>query len=194
MKSSLRSLRGWFYRNIPSWNRYYHGKRLAGLERRWALETKGFTKEGFVRILKKRFLRGALKGHWLELRAGDGLVGSLGTWLESLGSGWVVEAWENRPIPLQQLRMARLRTRIEDGRLTDWKVRRNHDIPDGISTRGVREASAVCRAVRQNGLRPRWIGIWNPSRRSLWAQRFEASGYKLELAWHNMEFYRRRSA
>lgn len=189
MKRILRSLRGWFYRKLPSWNRSSHAKRLAGLDRRWNLEGDGFTKEGFFRILHYKFLREAQGGLWLELRVGDGLVGSLGAWLEQV-EGWKVEAWEDRKFPFERLRSNRPRSRVVGARLTDWAIRKESSTPDGIATRGVREASAVCRAVRQNGLRPRWIGIWNPRRCAVWAQRLQACGYRLELAWHNMEFYR----
>lgn len=189
LKRILRSLRGWLYRRLPSWSRSCHAKRLAGLDRRWNLERDGFTKEGFFQILRQRFLKGTQDGVWLELRVGDGLVGSLGAWLEQV-DGWKVEAWEDRVFPLERLRINRPRSQVVGGRLTDWAARKESSIPDGITTRGVQEASAVCRAVRQKRLCPRWIGIWNPSRKPVWAQRLQASGYRLELAWHNMEFYR----
>lgn len=190
LKKLLRSLRGWFYRSLPSRGRSWHTKRLAGLDRRWKLEGDGFTKEGFFQILHHKFLQEAQGGLWLELRVGDGLVGSLGSWLESSGPGWQVEAWEDRKFPFERLRSNRPRSRVVGARLTDWAIRKESSIPDGIATRGVREASAVCRAVRQQNKSPRWIGIWNPSRRPVWAQRLQACGYRLELAWHNMEFYR----
>ncbi len=189
MKRILRSLRGWLYRKLPSWNRSSHTKRLAGLDRRWNLEKDGFTKEGLWRILRIKYFQGTREGHWLELRAGDGLVGSLGIWLETMGAGWSVESWEDRQLPLRQLQVSRPHTRVVAARLTDWKQRKSGDLPDGISTRGVREASAICRAVRKKRIRPRWIVIWNPSRRPVWAQRLQAKGYRLELAWHNLEFY-----
>ena len=190
MKRLLRAVRGWFYRRIPSWSRSSHGKRLAGFERRWNLEGEGFTKEGFIRILRKNFLCGTNRGLWLELRGGDGLVGSLAGWLDSGDSGWKVEAWEDRPDPLRQLRGFRPKAKVIDQRLTDWTRRMNVDPPDGITARGNREASAVCRAIRCCGLRPRWIGIWNPSRRPLWARRLQCHGYRLELTYERMEFYR----
>jgi len=192
LKRILRSLRGWVYRRLPSWNWSSHRKRLAGLDRRWNLERDGFTKEGFFQILHQRFLEGIRDGLWLELRAGDGLVGSLGAWLEQV-DGWKVEAWEDRVFPLERLQINRPRSQVVGGRLTDWARREDRACPVGITTRGMREASAVCRAVREKGLSPRWIGIWNPSRRPVWAQRLQACGYRLELAWHNTEFYRRVS-
>lgn len=194
LKRLLRAFRGWLYRRLTSRSRSSHGKRLAGFERRWNLEGDGFTKEGFIRILRERFLLNTQKGLWLELRAGDGLVGSLGIWLESDSPEWRVEAWEDRADPLDQLRVFRPRTRVVDGRLTDWRLRMDEAIPDGITTRGIREASAVCRAVRRQTVRPRWIGIWNPSRRSVWARRLESCGYRLEVVYERMEFFRGETA
>jgi hypothetical protein len=190
-KSWIRNFRGWLYRQLPSWGTALHRKRVTGYERRWGLEQEGFCKEGFFRVFRENFLKGGKGGTFLELRAGDGLVGSLGVWLESLGGTWKVESWEDRPDPLRQLRIRRPGTKIVAARLTDWGKGKEAAIPDGISTRGVREASAICRAVRKKSSRPRWIVIWNPSRRPIWAQRLQAKRYRLELAWHNLEFYRR---
>jgi hypothetical protein len=139
------------------------------------------------------FLQRREGGFFLELRAGDGLVGSLGVWLESLGGTWKVESWEDRYLPLRQLRAHRSQSKILEGRLTHWISKDLVNDPDGITTRGAREASGVCRAIRKFQIRPRWIGIWNPSRRPVWLKRLGKSGYRLELIYERMEFYRCRS-
>ena len=189
MKSILRELRGCLYRRLPSWGTVLHRKRMTGYERRWGLEQEGFCKAGFFKIFHKKLLQGKKDGFFLELRAGDGLVGSLGVWLESLGGTWRVESWEDRPLPLEQLRAHRIRSKILEGRLTHWLSKNSVQDPDGITTRGARETSGVCRAIRQSQIRPRWIGIWNPSRRPVWLKRLEKSGYRLALVYERMEFY-----
>lgn len=188
-KSWIRNLRGWLYRQLPSWGMTLHRKRVTGYERRWGLEQEGFCKEGFFKIFHKKLLQGKKDGFFLELRAGDGLVGSLGVWLESLGGTWRVESWEDRPLPLEQLRAHRIRSKILEGRLTRWLSKNSVQDPDGITTRGSRETSGVCRAIRQSQIRPRWIGIWNPSRRPVWLKRLEKNGYRLALVYERMEFY-----
>ena len=189
LKGWIRNFRGWLYRQLPSWGTTFHRKRMSGYERRWGLEQEGFCKEGLFKIFHKKLLLGKKGGFFLELRAGDGLVGSLGVWLESFGGEWKVESWEDRPLPLQQLRVHRIRSKILEGRLTRWLSKDLVENPDGITTRGVREASGVCRAIRQSQIRPLWIGIWNPSRRPVWLKRLEKSGYGLELVYDRMEFY-----
>ena len=191
-KSCIRNFRGWLYRQLPSWGTALHRKRVTGYERRWGLEQEGFCKEGFFKVFRENFLKGGKGGTFLELRAGDGLVGSLGVWLESLGGAWKVESWEDRPLPLRQLRANRFQSKILEGRLTRWQSNDLVQEPDGITTRGVREASGVCRAIRQSQIRPRWIGIWNPSRRPVWLKRLEKSGYLLALVYGRMEFYQAR--
>ena len=99
MKLDLRFLRGWLYRRYPAISRGWYRKKLAGYERRWGLEDHGFTKEGFFRVFHEKFLEGKRPGRVYELAAGNGLVGSLGVWLEELSGGWSVEAWEHRPFP-----------------------------------------------------------------------------------------------
>ena len=188
-KSWIRNFRGWLYRQLPSWGTALHRNRVTGYERRWGLEQEGFCKEGFFRVFREKFLKGGEGGTFLELRAGDGLVGSLGVWLESLGGTWKVESWEDRPIPLRQLRAHRFQAKIVEGRLTRGLSKDLMQDPEGITTRGAREASVVCRAIRQSQIRPRWIGIWNPSRRPVWLRRMGKSGYRLALIYERMEFY-----
>jgi hypothetical protein len=165
-------------------------KKLAGYGRRWGLEQEGFTKEGFFKVLQKRVLRDVKVGRVYELVAGDGLVGSLGVWIEGLGKEWSVEAWEHQPHPLAALRKNRPAAEIHAGRLTGWSANERRKDLVGITTRGAREAAGVCREIRTGQIRPCWIGIWNPSRRPVWFHRMRSAGYQLVLVYQGMEFYR----
>jgi hypothetical protein len=189
MKLALRFLRGWLYRRYPAVSRGWYRKKLAGYERRWGLEQEGFTKEGFFKVLQKRVLKGVKVGRVYELGAGDGLVGSLGVWLEGLAQGWKVEAWEHRPAPLASLRKNRQQTGIYEGRLTSWSAKERKKDLIGITTRGAREATGVCRGIRTRQIRPQWVGLWNPTMRPTWFQRMRSAGYQLVLVYQRMEFY-----
>jgi hypothetical protein len=192
VSNRLRNLRGRFYRLIPAGNRRIFIKKLTGFERRWKMESVGFTKEGFFGILHEKLGLTRRKGQLVELGAGDGLVGSLGFWLETRVKGWKVMAWEHRPHVFEHLRQNRPDTEIHKGRLVDWMGNFHGNPPTAITTRGAREASGVCRAIRKKLIRPDWLGIWNPSRRPVWFRRLNKQRYRMELVWHNMEFYRRR--
>ena len=183
-----RSLRAGFYRHLPVWEGNFHLKRLAGFERRWDLEGEGFTKAGFMAILRRKLLRKLKPGTVVELQAGDGLVGSLGVWMEQV-AGWNVEAWEYRLKPFADLRRNRPKTAVHAGRLTDWNAEASRLQPVLVTSRGAREAGGVCRALRRGFLRPGPIGIWNPTRRSVWERRMRREGYRLELVYHRMEFF-----
>ncbi len=187
----LRSLRSGFYRRLPFCEGDFHLKRLAGFERRWDLEGEGFTKAGFMEIFERKLLQGMVPGTLVELQAGDGLVGSLGVWLEQV-EGWKGEAWEHRTKPLADLNENRPKTAVHAGRLTDWNSGVSSLQPVLITTRGAREASGVCRAIRAGRIQPALVGIWNPTRRSVWQRRLRRAGYRLELVYHRMEFYRER--
>ena len=182
----MRRFRGFIYRLLPAG---CFRKKIAGFERRWNLEEKGFTKEGFFRIFGERFHVARAPGLLLELAVGDGLVGSLGLWLEKDPRGWKVSAWEHRPQVLGQLRRNRPATEIHEGRLTCWEESDEWADVAAITTRGAREAAGVCRAIHQGTIRPQWLGIWNPSRRPVWYQRLRRENYRLELVWQHMEFY-----
>ena len=191
-KAWWRNLRAWLYRRLPSGCEIWHLKRRAGFERRWELETDGFTKQGFFQIFQKRILAKIPPGLWVELQAGDGRVGSLGLWLEErIQSGvWKVEAWEHRQAPFDSFQKNRPDTRLHRGRVTFWADPSVSINPTGITTRGVREASGVCRAIRKRWIRPAILGIWNPSRRWIWESRLRMCGYQLEIIYDRMEFYR----
>ena len=189
MKPFLRLFRGWLYRRYPAVSRGWYRKKLAGYERRWGLEDYGFTKEGFFRVFHEKFLRGNRSGRVYELAAGDGLVGSLGVWLEELGVGWSVEAWEHRPFPLSSIHKQRPRTQIHEGRLISWSAEERKKDLVGVTTRGSREATGVCREIRAGQIWPQWVGLWNPTMRSAWFHRMRSAGYQLVLVYQRMEFY-----
>ena len=108
--SCLRQFRAWFYRRLPPSSSSMFLKKLAGYERRWGLERNGFTKEGFFHLFRKRFIQKTHPGIFFELQAGDGLVGSLGLWLERENPPWRVEAWEHRPVPAATFALLRPHT------------------------------------------------------------------------------------
>ena len=188
----IRSCRGWIYRRLPSWSTTWHRKKLAGYERRWGLEQEGFTKEGFFRIFQRRVLIYCRPGSFYELTTGDGLVGSLGVWLEGLGQGWKVESWEHRPTPHSSLKKNREKAGIHEGRLTNWSEKKRRPNPTGITSRGSVESTALCRQIRNGGIRPGFVGIWNPTRRPVWMHRLRRAGYQLEMVYERIEFYRDR--
>lgn len=183
----LRKFRGWLYRRYPT-TRTAFRKKLAGHERVFDLESSGFTKEGFFQIFQNQILADSFPGEFAELVAGDGLVGSLGVWLERL-EGWKVEAWEHRPAVRESFRQHRPRVQLHAGRLTDWSRQQPAIQPVGITARGAREAAGICRAIRQELIRPRFVGIWNPSQRPVWYHRLCREGYRLEAVWQNIEIY-----
>ena len=188
-KRWIRLCRGWLYRRFPSWGITFHRKKLAGYERRWGLEQDGFTKEGFLGILQKNIFAALRAGPFYELMVGDGQVGSLGLWLERVDGGWRVEAWEHRVHPLASFRKNRLGTKIHGERLTNWGEKERKANPAGITSRGARESAGICREIRNGRICPGFVGIWNPSRRSVWMHRLGRAGYRLEIIYERMEIY-----
>lgn len=191
MDSLLRRFRGWWYRRLGSFSGYDHRKRLTGYERRWNLETDGFTKQGFFEVLKSNILKDISPGPVWELAAGDGLVGSLGQWLEAEGSGWKVQAWEHRPDVANAFAGNRPATFLIRGRWLAMHPKGETVPPVVITTRATREASGLWREIRAGRINPVLVGVWNPTRRAIWHQRAKPCGYRLELVYERMEFFRR---
>ena len=186
----LRKFRGSLYRCFPANSKSLFRKKISGYERRWGLEDEGFTKEGFFGILQNKILARVRAGSFYELVVGDGQVGSLGIWLERGGGGWRVEAWEHRPHPLADFRKNRTETPIHGSRLTTWSEEERKCNPAGITSRGARESSTLCREIHNGRIRPSFVGIWNPTRRPVWIHRLGRAGYRLEMIYERMEFYR----
>ena len=187
-------MRGWLYRHTPGSGNVAHRRRCLGFSRRWGLERRGFTKEGFFVLFKEKFLADIPPGTFWEFAAGDGLVGSLGVWLERI-PGWKVEIWEHRQAPLAYCRTNRPRALIHGGRKAGGDLPAGSEAgtsPWGITARSARDAGAVCRALRKRQIQPQLIGLWNPTERSVWASRLKAEGYSLELVYQRMELYRRK--
>jgi len=186
----LKACRSFFYRILPlEFGKFFH-KKLSGFERRWNLEVRGFTKQGFFVFFRRHFRLDAEKGLLAELSAGDGLVGSLGLWLESSKCGWEVVAWENRKQAHVRFAKNRPHTPLHAGLLTDWSKQGWGHRLVAVTSRSARETAALCRAIRGGLVRPKWLGIWNPTKRPVWFHRMQKQGYRLECVWQNMEFYR----
>jgi len=181
----LRLLRGWWYRRLPAFLPGCHRKRMAGFGRRWNLEVEGWTQEGFSRIFFARVLCGRRRGRILELGAGDGLVGSLGRWLED-HQDWTATCEEPRDLPFAQLKGNRPKAECIQ-KMDDSRILRETDL---VTCRSGRRCHLVVRLMRKNGFRPRVLGLWNRSRRAAWAQRLRALGYHPILCQDRMEFYR----
>jgi hypothetical protein len=91
---------------------------------------------------------------------------------------------------LSSIHKQRPRTQIHEGRLIRWSAKERKKDLLGITTRGSREATGVCREIRTMQIRPQWVGLWNPTMRPAWFQRMRSAGYQLELVYQRMEFYR----
>jgi hypothetical protein len=90
---------------------------------------------------------------------------------------------------LFSLKETRLDAEIHEERLTRWSAKERKKDLVGVTTRGSREATGVCREIRARQIRPEWVGIWNPTMRPAWFKRMKSAGYQLELVYQRMEFY-----
>lgn len=187
INKGLRKLRAWFYRRYPATGVAFR-KKLTGYERVLALEDKGFTKQEFFDVMRQAILNKLAPGRFLEIVAGDGLVGSFGVWLETLEAGWRIEAWEHRPQVAASFARNRPAVPLHRAR---WGCQFDQEAfgVTALTIRGSREASVFCRELLRGGISPQMVGIWNPSRRPIWYQRLTRRGYRLCVVWHNMEFY-----
>lgn len=190
LRDLLRKSRGWLYRRLPEAFLGFHRLRVAGFNRRWDIENCGWTQECFSKVCWENMLEGKSGGRALELSPGDGLVGSLGRWLES-HAGWEVEGWEERVLPRAQLGEFRPQMHLLSSH-GEWQKTWDSQVPDLVTSRTHRTNALLCRFLRGVNRRPRWVGVWNRSGRGLWAARLGALGYRLELCQDRMEFFSRK--
>jgi len=187
LRGKMRSLRGWMYRHLPSLVPGTHRKRMIGYGRRWRLEESGWTQEGFCQVAWKKLLSQKKAGRILELAAGDGLVGSLGRWLEE-HQGWSAECEEAAEEPYRQMKKNRPRAQCFQGLVLLPAGR----IWDVITSRSAMRSAQLLREMRTLGIRPGLVGVWNRSGRSHWAKRLKRMGYRPVLCQDRMEFYQLR--
>lgn len=187
LRRGIRSFRGWIYRHWPTFLPRAHHNRMIGYRRRWGLEDRGWTQEGFCQVAWEKLLKQKRGGSILELAAGDGLVGSLGRWLEE-HHGWKAQCEEQAVVPYRQLKTNRPRaTTMQYAEslffTKSW---------DAFTSRSSLRSALFLRVMRVNGYRPGLVGIWNRSGRPSWAKRLERMGYRPVLCQDRMEFYQLR--
>jgi hypothetical protein len=121
-----------------------------------------------------------------ELAAGDGVVGSLGRWLEE-NQKWKSECWERRAIPSAQLRRLRPMASLHSGKIEPAISRK----PSVVVSRSSRTNTILWKAIRDGRWNPELVGLWNRSGRDLWFWRMSGLGYRLALSQDRLEIYRR---
>lgn len=187
----LRRFRGCLYRLLPASVPGSHRFRTIGFARRWSLEEKGGTLEGFARLLWAKVLNHQTQGRILECSCGDGLVGSLGRWLEEHAQ-WRSDCHESRTLPRRQLSQNRPQAVIHPdlGFLRGLPAFPEAAF-DLVTTRSFSSGSRLCRWMRESRNRPGVVGIWNRTGTALWSGRLGRMGYRMVLCWDRMEFYQK---
>jgi len=178
LPSPLRRLRGWFYRKGWGGSRQAHQRRRKGFERRCGAEEQGYTMESWLRFIRGRGMTAAPGAVVVELAVGDGLVGSLGAWLEGQNPEVRCFAWEHRAIAW-----------VTEGRLTDWSLATLPARPWIVTSSCSRQTARVWQAVRSGEIHPAWVVVWNPTGRSAWWRRARRVGYRLCWVHANREYY-----
>jgi hypothetical protein len=185
----IRRLRGWLYRRVWGGSRNSHRQRRKGFERRCGAEEQGRTMEHWVAFLRRHGLVPPDQAVLVELAAGDGLIGSIGVWLERQGTGVRCFLWEHRPLPIHDAVRQRSGARVTQGRLVDWRAA-GLAVKPWLVTSGCSRQTAHCwQAIRQGLIRPHWLVIWNPTERPVWWRRARREGYRLRWVHHNREYY-----
>jgi hypothetical protein len=191
-RNLLRKSRGWLYRRLPAFIPGLHRLRVAGFNRRWDMENRGWTQEGFACLVWEKILRGRRRGRILECACGGGLIGSLGWWLEK-NAGWTADCEEHRKGALAQLQIARPMAKIHSSLafLGEAGADKIGDF-DLVTSRSCRDASRLFRMISRDAGAPMVVGIWNPSGRDHWSRRLAKLGYQLALCRDRFELYRKR--
>jgi len=185
----LRRLRGWFYRRAWGESRNSHRQRRKGFERRCGAEEAGRTMEDWVAFLRGHGLVVPAQAVLVELAAGDGLIGSIGAWLEGQGTGVRCFLWEHRPFPIDEACRQRPSARVTKGRLVDWRVAELPEKPWLVTSCCSRQTSRCWQSIRQGLIHPAWMVVWNPTERPVWWRRARREGYRLRWVHHNREYY-----
>ena len=135
------------------------------------------------RVFWEKFLKPKPGGGFLEVGAGDGVVGSQTLGLER-EHGWAGLLVEPRPIPGQRAGKAR-----KCGVLNDVSKFPHHDCPDLLAIHRPAEFPQIWEELGSGRLRPEWVVVENRGPDPQWCRMLERSGYRLRFFFHDDEYF-----
>lgn len=178
-----RLFKGWWYPLLPSGISTLHGKRRKGLFYRHSDPGVLESQREQDAVFWRNFLRPQKGGSFLEIGAGDGVIGSHTLGLE-LHHQWSGSLWEPAPGPrlrAQQLR----RCRVPDAGEA-WPAEGSIDL---LAIHRPGEFEEIWRGFPQGRVLPEWVIVENPHPEVRWARVLEGAGYALRFFFHDDEYY-----
>lgn len=178
-----RSFKGWVYSLLPAGVSSLHGKRRKGFFYRYCDPGILECQEEQDAVFWRTFLRPKKGGAFLEIGAGDGVVGShtLGLELQHQWSGWL---WEPSPRARQKAQPVR-RCRVADGGQV-WPAAEPIDL---LAIHRPGEFPEIWSAFPRGRALPPWVIVENPHPEDRWARVLEGVGYELRFFFHDDEYY-----
>jgi len=178
-----RRIKGWVYSLFSARVSSLHGKRRKGLFYLSCDPGVLECQEEQDAVFWRKFLRPEKGGSFLEIGAGDGVVGSHTLGLE-LHHQWSGSLGEPSPRPRQYAQKIR-RCRIHEFAHPPVLA----ESPDLVAIHRPGEFPEIWKSIQASRLRPRWVIVENPLPDHRWARMLEGVGYRLKFFFHDDEYY-----
>ena len=182
--NSIRFFKSLWYPLLPSVSARLHEKRRKGLLYRSCPSEVLECQKEQDRTFWTHFLQPHRAGNFLEVGAGDGIVGSHSLGLE-MEHGWGGALAEPRPIPRSNA--AKVRNCEVMGEAP--KITRP-DVFDLLAIHRITGFSPILKALESKQLRPMWVIVENREPDPRWCRWLERSGYRLKFFFHDDEYFK----
>ena len=182
--SWLRWIKAWAYPLLPSASARCHEKRRKGLLYRYVSPEILESQREQDRIFWSDFLRPRGGRAFLEVGAGDGVVGSHTLGLE-LQHGWGGFLVESRPIPRQRAEKARKCRVLAE--ISQIPVRNSWDL---LAIHRPAKFPQTWKELQSGRLKPDWVVVESRDPDPCWCRLLERSGYRLRFFFQDDEYFK----
>lgn len=180
--SFARWIKARVYPALPSQTPKWHEKRRKGLAYRYFSEDGLECQREQDRLFWSLFIRPELGGRFLEI-GGDGVTGSHTLGLELL-HGWDGAIYVEVGKPLKKGRKIRKCQVLAIGEVFSEPKQ-----VDLLAIHRPMESATVLEVLQTGKLRPKWVIVENRKPDPQWCRLLESLGYRMNLFFHDDEYY-----
>jgi hypothetical protein len=177
---------------LPPINKRWHAKKRKGFQSKWGGKEVLECQAEQDRIFWEKVLGQKSQGTFWELDAGDGATGSHGISLEE-SHGWKGVLWEERKKPAEYARKVRQSSVLEESPGNFNSLILKIPAPELIILRNKARLVDVVHKILNGGVAPKWLVIESAQSDVETARLMRSAGYRMIWAFHDDEYYQRRS-
>jgi hypothetical protein len=143
-------------------------------------------------IFWEKVLQKKNEGTFWEVDAGDGSTGSHGVFLEDR-AGWRGVLWEPRARPARRAGEIRQSPVLDSSATFPEALLEKNPSPDLVILRNTERLIGLQKVLQKKRIHPEWLVIQCPRPSAEVPRAMKRAGYRMIWAFHDDEYYQRRS-